>query len=121
MDVNKVAARYIGEHAVMLSPLGGPYVDETGVQKSDLMLSPGDILMMPDHEVLGQTWLFDPRAERDPVYLGTGRKVLPEHEGKTDAELRVLGYQFHMGRPDFELAGAVTQPLKAVQVSGEGE
>lgn len=101
--MRKIAARYIGQHEVVLSKLGGPYVDASGARLSERVLRPGDTLMVNEPEVLGETWLHDPRHIKPSENLGSGRVVKPEHQGLSDDELSVLGYQFHAGRSDFEV------------------
>lgn len=99
MLVEKIPARYIGTHAVRLVASQGPYFDAFGNRLTDLALSYGDTVMMPIAEVLGKTQL----REGDTFYnLGPGKVVKPEHQGKDEAELSHLGYEFHLGRPDFE-------------------
>ena len=97
-----VAARYIGPAGLRLSNALGPYLDAHGQRRTNLYLTPGDTLMLPDVEVLGQTYLFDPKSINDPLWLGVGRVVLPEHATLSERELAVLGYEFHAGRSDFE-------------------
>jgi hypothetical protein len=99
MSVEKIAARYIGTHAVRLVASQGPYFDAFGKRLTNLSLSYGDTLMMPVAEVLGKTQLRD----GDSLYdLGPGKVVKPEHQNKDEAELAHFGYEFHQGRPDFE-------------------
>jgi hypothetical protein len=100
-------ARYIGEQELTLSKYGGPYLDGDGRPRPDLFLHKGDVIMMTEDEVVGFTVLLDPRHINDPVQLGPGRVVLDEHRGKSTAELAVIGYQYHEGRPDFEPVVAV--------------
>lgn len=100
--MQKVPARYIGLHEVQLFKLGGPYFDGQGKPLEEYMLRPGDTLMMNAPDVLGQTFLTDPKNQSEPVWLGIGRVVLPEHQKLSNSELIDFGYQFHGGRPDFE-------------------
>lgn len=100
--MGKVPARYIGHHAVSLNPGMGPYYNIDGTRRTDMMLSTGDEILMEDREVLGQSYLFDPKGQRDPLYLGIGRVVLPEHKDLDAQALAELGYEFHTGRPDIE-------------------
>ncbi len=99
---NLIPARYIGIHPVELAP-GKPHYNIDGTRRGieDNTLSPGDTIMMTDEDVLGKTLLFDPHGVRDPVQLGIGRVILPEHQGKSLEELGLLGYEWHEGRPDF--------------------
>jgi hypothetical protein len=106
----KIPARYIGQHEVVLSKQGGPYFDGSGARLTDFVLRPGSTLLMNEEEVLGSTFLLDPRHLAPAENLGPGRVVKPEHKGLSDAELAELGYQFHTGRSDFE-AIKVTAPL----------
>ncbi len=98
-----VKARYIGQHVVQLPPSVRRYYNIAGTRRTKLTLEQGDTLMMPAQEILGQSLLFDPKAQRPPLYLGTGKRVLPEHAGLDDDALSLLGYEHHQGRPDFEL------------------
>ena len=109
--INYIPARYIGNHEVQLFKHGGPYRDGNGNPLQELLLRSGDTLMMPAQEVLGMTWLTDPRCQEDPVSLGVGRVVLPEHQQLSDAELIDIGYQFHMGRSDFEPIVSATEQI----------
>lgn len=102
-----IPARYIGEHEMTLSKYGGPYLGEDGKPRMDLHVHSGDVIMMNEDEVIGFTVLLDPRHVNDPQPLGPGRVVLDEHRDKSAAELAVIGYQFHEGRPDFEQVRAV--------------
>ena len=96
-----VPARYVGDNLLQLHP--GRYYNPDGSIRTSNIVSHGDILMMPEQEIIGQTILFDPKAVRDPLYLGTGHRVLPEHQGLDGRTLALLGYEFHEGRSDFEL------------------
>lgn len=100
--MDKVAARYVGEHEVQLFKHGGPYYDADGKRLEEMTLRKGDTLMINPQELHGMTWLIDPRLEKDPLQLGVGRVVLPEDQGKSAEELSAIGYQFHKGRQDFE-------------------
>jgi hypothetical protein len=85
-----------------------------------MVLKNGYTLMMNEDEVIGMTWLTDPRHLGDPIYLGPGRVVLPEHGEKSTEELSVLGYQFHEGRPDFEPLVPTQAPLRQPKAKKEG-
>jgi hypothetical protein len=101
----KIAARYIGGHTVSLPGSLGPYFDASGKPIASYRLNYGDTLMMPAHEVLGQTYLrqHDQAFEHDQVFdLGAGRVVRPQDQNKSPEELAAIGYEFHRGRPDFE-------------------
>jgi hypothetical protein len=99
--MQKIPVRYIG-HEVQLFKLGGLYFDGQGKPLEEYMLRHGDTLMMNAAEVLGQTFLTDPRNQSEPVWLGIGKVVLPEHQKLSNEDLIDIGYQFHGGRPDFE-------------------
>lgn len=101
--MGKVPARYIGHHAVSLNPGMGPYYHPDGTRRTEMLLSTGDELLMEESEVLGQSYLFDPKGQRDPLYLGVGRVVLPEHKDLDAQTLAERGYEFHAGRPDMEV------------------
>jgi hypothetical protein len=94
-----IPARYIAEHEVVLSKFGGPYLDEHGKPLEKLVLRKGDIIHMDEHEVIGSTWLLDLRAEKDPQYIGVGKRY---PANMSDAEAQNIGYQYHEGRRDFE-------------------
>ena len=109
--MSKIPARYIGGHQLLLAGFQGPHYDGDGNRLSSLVVSPGDTLMMEEHEIRGQTYKFDPRGNDDPLFLGYGSHiVLPEHEDLSDEVLQAIGYQFHQGRPDFEEYTPQTQP-----------
>jgi hypothetical protein len=91
----KVAARYAGEYQIVLAKFGGPYFDAEGSRLSSLLLSTGDTLQVEEEEIIGCTWLHDPRHEIDSVKLGLGRIVKPEDQDLSDAELNAKGYEFH--------------------------
>lgn len=97
----KVPARYVGEHSVLLSPIGRPYFDARGKPLESLVLQPGDTLYINEGEARGESWLHDPAREKESLWLGTGRRVLPEHAGLSAEEHEALGYDHHQGRPDF--------------------
>lgn len=100
----RVPARYTGSYAVRLAhrDINGAVTDETGALRNNTKVRPGDIVHLRAHEVYGASYLFDPRGERDPQFLGVGKVVLPEHAQLSDAERAALGYEHHEGRSDFE-------------------
>jgi hypothetical protein len=102
-DEPLVPARYIGTNRIHRNKLQGPGLDGTGRRRTSLLVEQGDILMMPAREILGQSYLFDPRGVNAPLDLGVGRRVLPEHAQLSERDLALSGYEFHSGRPDFEL------------------
>lgn len=119
---NLIPARYVGGHEIKLSEYNGPYLNGDGFPLRNLLLRPGEVIMMYEEEVVGHTLLIDPRREKDPEYLGVGRVVRKEHEGKSLVELIILGYQFHEGRPDFEpveVAAPATPHKKAAKEGNE--
>jgi hypothetical protein len=95
-----VAARYIGHHAARLAQRLAFNID--GTRRESSLLESGDTLMMPEREILGFTLLHDPHMASDPLDLGAGKRVLPEHAGMNPEQLDALGYQFNAGRSDFE-------------------
>lgn len=101
-----VPARYIGNTPVGLQDDKRDWRNIDGSKRTNLVLNNGDALMMPAEEIIGFTILEDPRQQRDPLHLGVGRVVLPEHVGKSREELDALGYLFNVGRSDFELIEA---------------
>ena len=110
----KIPARYIGPVGKRLSKALGPYFDASGTRRTKHFLNPGDTLMLPDVEVLGQTYLFDPKGEKAPLWLGVGRVVLPQHQQTSERDLAILGYEFHAGRSDFEPL-AISTPVVTPQ------
>lgn len=100
----RVPARYVGEYEVVLSPFGRPYFDADGRLLSNLRLRTGDTLYITEGEARGESWLHDPKREKPSAYLGTG-KCIPDKEpyqGKSEEELRALGWDYHAKRGDFE-------------------
>ena len=117
----KIPARYIGGHQLVLAGYQGPHYDGNGNRLTSLVISPGDTLMMEQHEIRGMSYKFDPRGIDDPLLLGYGSHiVLPEHQGLPDEMLEALGYSFHTGRIDFEEIVPETQP-EGQQVPAESE
>lgn len=100
----KVPARYIAEHEVILANFGGPYFDASGKMLENLRLRKGDTLYITEGEARGESWLHDPKRERESVYLGTGKRIPddPLYSGKSEEELRALGWDYHALRSDFQ-------------------
>ena len=123
IPANKVPARYVGPHSVLLSSAGGPYHDAEGRRLETLLLRPGDTLCIYDHEAFGQTLKWDPSNNLPPLWLGPGRIVLPEHAAEardadgnprgplSDDELGAAGYEFQAARSDFEPLITVAEHL----------
>lgn len=99
--MKKVAARYIGEYPVVLKEGQGRLMDGYNKPLTSNLLNPGDTLMLPDTELLGQTYKRRMKGDAQPEFLGAGRIILPEHAGCGEEELALLGYEFHEGRSDF--------------------
>lgn len=97
--VKLIPARYTGEHDVVLSNYGGPYLDGDGKPLQSLVLHRGDTLMVQENEVKGFTVLLDPRHEQEPQILGVGRVVRDQDKDKDDTTLIAMGYQFHQPSP----------------------
>lgn len=116
MKSHLIPAKYIGAHAAVLSGTG-PYYNIDGTRRTSMALDTGDEIMMPDKEVLGQTMKFDPNGIVEPLLLGAGRVVLPEHAQLNDQALAEEGYEFHMGRPDFEALNEALKPRVAISPS----
>lgn len=119
-----VPARYIGDNLLQLQP--GRYYNADGSIRTSNIVSKGDVLMMPEQEIIGQTILFDPKGYKDPLYLGSGHRVLPEHQGLDARTLALLGYEFHEGRADMELVQdaqpqATPEPVQEAQPTPEPE
>lgn len=108
----KVPARYIGEHSILLSPLGKPYFDAQGKPLQSLVLRKGDTLYINEGEARGESWLHDPAREKESLWLGTGKCVKEEHAGLSAEEHEQLGYEFHGGRGDFEEITFDGKPVK---------
>lgn len=104
-----VPARYIGNHIVDLQQTRRDWRNIDGTPRKEMRLSNGDTVMMPAEEVLGMTLWHDPARQKPSIKVGVGRCCFPQHEGKSEEELREIGYEFHMGRTDFE---AVDPPMK---------
>lgn len=115
----KIPARYTGAAGMRLSKTLGPYFDANGQRITNHFLEPGDTLMLPDTEVLGQSYLFDPQGKREPLWLGVGRVALPEDKDKDERALAILGYEFHTGRTDFEPLLPVPLAASAAESTGE--
>jgi hypothetical protein len=108
----KVPARYIGEHSILLSPLGKPYFDAQGKPLQSLVLRKGDTLYINEGEARGESWLHDPAREKDSLWLGTGKRVKEEHKDLSEEEHIALGYEWHGGRRDFIEITSDGKPVK---------
>lgn len=95
-----VPARYKG-HGIGLRE-GMPYYNTDGTRRESLNLESGDEILLKDEDVYGKTLLHDPQGNKTSLYLGLGCVVLPEHKDLSDQERADLGYELHLGRPDFE-------------------
>lgn len=112
-----VPAKYIGPHAVKLRDSNG--LDASGKPRPTAIIEPGDILLMPAEEVLGQSYLFDPHHIHEPLFLGVGKVIFEEHEQMTDEERAALGYEHHEGRADFEPLVSVPFTIIPRKTGGE--
>jgi hypothetical protein len=110
MSCELVPARYVGSHLVDLQQTGKKWFNIDGSPRALLKLMNGDTVMMPAEEILGKTVYFPKNG--NPLYLGVGRVILPEHADVPVDELGLLGYQFDAGRTDFELVEAPTKTPK---------
>lgn len=115
----KVPARYIGEHSILLSPLGRPYFDAQGKPLQSLALRKGDTLYINEGETRGESWLHDPAREKESLWLGTGKRVLPEHAGLSPEEHEATGYEWHQGRSDFIEITSDGKPVKQATQSAD--
>jgi hypothetical protein len=79
-----------------------PYYNIDGSKRESLSLEPGDELLVRDEDIYGKTLLHDPNQNKPSLYLGLGKVVIPEHTDLSDEERAELGYEYHLGRPDFE-------------------
>ena len=86
---NLVAARYIGNHPVSF-PSGRRFVDPRGATISSGTIYFGDEIMMPEVEILGQSFFREPSG--DLIYLGPGKTVKSEHADFTLEQLINMGY-----------------------------
>lgn len=117
-----VPARYIGHHAARLT--GRLYFNVDGSRRQSALLESGDTLLMPEREILGFTLLHDPHQVNDPLDLGVGKRVLPEHAGMNPEQLAALGYEWHLGRTDFiplEVEGSIEPSAPADEIAHESE
>jgi hypothetical protein len=109
-----VPAKYIGSNIIDLGRTGRKeWFNVDGTRRTDLMLGNGDTVMMPAAEVLGQAIITfgDGRQE----YVGAGHVVRKEDEGKSEEELKAMGYQWDMGRPDFEAIEEAPKTARATR------
>lgn len=97
-EIKRIPAQYIGTTMLLLMPGQGTGFNADGTRRTTRTISQGDILLMPEREILGFTLLY--RGEQ-PLDMGTGKVVKAEHAGLSEQELTQLGYQFHQGRTDF--------------------
>jgi hypothetical protein len=101
-------ARYKGHGAGLRE--GMKYYNTDGSLRKDtedkraLSLEPGDEIMFQDEDVYGKTLWHDPNQNLPSKYVGLGKVIMdnPEHAGKSDQELREIGYEWHAPRPDVE-------------------
>jgi hypothetical protein len=99
-EIKRVAARYNGSTMLLLQPGQGTGYNPDGTRRASRAIERGDVLLMPEREICGFT-LF---REGERAYnLGTGKCIKPEHQDLDDRELSHAGYEFHRGRPDFDL------------------
>lgn len=124
----RIPAQYIGSTMLILMPGQGTGFNADGTRRDTRTISQGDILLMPEKEILGYTLLY----EGDQWYdMGVGKCVKPEHAGLAQEELVQLGYEFHQGRTDFQAIASIpalsTQeqtvekvPVEQVQNQDEG-
>lgn len=119
-EIKYVSARYIGENQIILKSGQGTGRNADGSPRDTRMISKGDVILMPEREIVGYTLLFDTQGDKPPRDLGPGRRILPEHLKFKDneRELSVRGYEFHGGRPDFELV--VEEPPVEVKTAAKG-
>ena len=99
-----VPARYQGNHAINLVASLGPFFNADGSRRQSLTVEYGDIILMPEREILGQTYFryTDTEGQVQLQDLGAGKRVKPEHADVSDEELSRLNYEFHLGRQDFQ-------------------
>lgn len=97
-----IPARYIGAFPVRISPDQGKVLNLKGERMRGKLIGYGDVILLPDTEVLGQTYWHDPHHHLKSQFIGPGAVVKGEHAGFTRGQLLALGYDFHSGRADFE-------------------
>jgi hypothetical protein len=135
-----IAARYIGQHSVLVPPRERTrrYVHADGtdlpaaqtvigfdknknaVLGAAYLLEPGATMLMPEHEILGQTLLIDPTLQQPPIWRGWGWCPEDRHRAYLPHQLqdmRFLGpdgiirtYDFHAPRADFEPLDPSSEP-----------
>src|SRR5258708_7429684 len=109
-----IPARYTGHHAARLAQRLAFNID--GSRRQSSLLESGDTLMMPEREIRGFTLLHDPHMVHDPLDLGVGKRVLPEHKDLNAEQLGALGYEWRLGMTDFEaleVAGSIEESKPA--------
>lgn len=120
--LQKVPARYIGDEEKLLSGDeahkdgdGNPWsvmVTNSLDQRPDMGIRPQDTIMVYPQEVYGQTYKHDPRGNAQSVWVGLGKVCLAQDAGKTEDELKAIGYDFHEKRRDMEPVIPLAQLLK---------
>lgn len=117
----KIPCVYKGSHQVQLFKYGGPYQDKDGKVLTNLVLNPGDTLMLEEEEVCGYTLLLDPNHVNDPIKLGIGKVILDADKDKDPEILYRMGYQFHEGRTDFApyVSPAMNRSIEKVKKEGD--
>lgn len=117
-----VPARYLGNHAINLVASLGPFFNADGSRRQSLTVENGDILLMPEREILGQSFYryLDTDGKPQLEDLGAGKRVKAEHASLSEEELAHLpqqaSYEFHMGRTDFIYVS--DEELAALKQSG---
>jgi hypothetical protein len=117
-----VPAKYIGHHAINLVAGLGPFFNADGSRRQSLTVEYGDIILMPEREILGQSYFrsLDTEGHVQLVDMGAGKRVKAEHADLTDEALSQLGYEFHLGRADFQfVSDAELAALKQADVAKE--
>lgn len=120
----KVPARYVGDQEKLLSGDephhdgdGNPWsvmVTNSLDKRPDLGIRPQDTIMVYPQEVYGQTYKHDRVGNAESMWVGLGKVCLAQDAGKTEDELRAIGYDFHEKRRDMEPLIPLAELLKQV-------
>lgn len=118
----KVPARYVGDQEKLLSSdeehhdgdgnKWSTMVTNSLDQRPDLGIRPQDSIMVYPQEVYGQTYKHDRVGNAESIWVGLGKVCLAQDAGRTEDELRAIGYDFHEKRRDMEPLIPLAELLK---------